>query len=191
LLRGGSVDFGSGDGSAGTVFESLAVECLSGMLTRETILTALQLVSERLRAKNVVGEINFAPVVEMREAAGFAARELGLPPDWLNDAVKGFASHRPRFKPAEGVEFSNLRIQTPVPEYLLAMKVMVARAGIAGQRGDAEDIEFLIRHLNLQSAEQVLSIVQEYYLSSKILPRSMYLVDEIFEHMASSHEEGS
>jgi hypothetical protein len=130
------------------------------MLTRETILSALQLVSERLRAKNVVGEINllggtamvlafqarqstkdvdaiFAPVEEMREAAGFAARELGLPSDWLNDAVKGFASDRPRFKPAEGLEFSNLRIQTPVAEYPLAMKVMAARAGIAKEDSSA------------------------------------------------------
>ncbi|MEO8127623.1 MAG: DUF6036 family nucleotidyltransferase [Bryobacteraceae bacterium] len=86
----------------------------------------------------------FAPANEVREAARSVAGQLDLPIDWLNDAVKGFVSERSRFEKIEGLEFSNLRVQTPIAEYLLAMKVMAARAGLSGERGDGEDIAFLI-----------------------------------------------
>ena len=174
------------------------------MLTREIILTALRLLSERLQQKGVVGEIDilggsammlafqarqatkdvdaiFAPVDVVREAARWVAGELDLPVDWLNDAVKGFASERPRFQKLGGLDFPNLRIQTPVPEYLLAMKVMAARVGLSGQQSDVEDIAYLIGLLELKNSEEVFRIVQEYYDPARIMPRSMYLVDEIFE----------
>jgi hypothetical protein len=98
----------------------------------------------------------------VREAARMVAGELDLPVDWLNDAVEGF-------------DFPNLRVQTPVPEYLLAMKVMAARVGFSGERNDGEDIAFLIGLLKLKNSEEVLNIVQEYYDPARILPRSMYL----------------
>ncbi len=123
----------------------------------------------------------FAPAEVVREAARLVAGELDLPVDWLKDAVKGFASQRPRFQKVEGLDFPNLRVQTPVPEYLLAMKVMAARVGFSGERGDGEDIAFLIELLKLKNSEEVLNIVQEYYDPARILPRSLYLVDEIFE----------
>lgn len=182
------------------------------MLTREIILTALHLLSDRLLDRGVIGEINilggtammlafqarqstkdvdaiFAPVDVVREAARLVAGELHLPVDWLNDAVKRFASER-RFQKVEGLDFPNLRVQTPVPEYLLAMKVMAARVGFSGERGDGEDIAFLIEHLKLKNSEEVLNIVQEYYDPAKILPRSVYLVDEIFEARQNERTEG-
>lgn len=183
------------------------------MLTREIILTALRHLSDRLQDKGVIGEINilggtammlafqarqstkdvdaiFAPVDVVREAARLVAGELDLPVDWLNDAVKGFASERPRFQKVEGLDFPNLRVQTPVPEYLLAMKVMAARVGFSGERGDGGDILFLIELLKLKNSEEVLNIVQEYYDPAKILPRSVYLVDEIFEVRRNERAEG-
>ena len=43
-----------------------------------------------------------------------------------------------------------LRVSAALPEHLLAMKVLAAR------RRDADDIKFLIRHLNLASAIEAL-----------------------------------
>src|SRR4051794_41812809 len=109
------------------------------MLTREVILSALSRLSDRLREMNVVGEINivggtammlafqvrqttkdidaiFAPVDAVREAAGFVPGDLDFLPDWLNDAVKGFAPARGGFGVAEGIGLSTLRFQTPIPE---------------------------------------------------------------------------
>ncbi len=182
------------------------------MLTRATILEPLSRLSDHLKEKGIVEEISllrgtamvlafqarqatkdvdaiFAPASIMREAARAVAAEMGLPEDWLNDAAKAFSSHRADFRVLAGLEFSHLRVQAPIPEYLLAMKVMAARVELAGERGDKEDIAFLIRLLGLNSAEQVLSIVQQYYDPSRILPRSVYLVDEIFEEGILGKEE--
>jgi len=46
-----------------------------------------------------------------------------------------------------------LRVSAASPEHLLAMKVLAAR------RRDAEDIRFLVKHLHLASAQEVLALV--------------------------------
>ena len=125
----------------------------------------------------------FAPVGAVREAARLVAAQLDLPPDWLNDAAKGFASEKGTFEPITGFSFENLRIQTPTAEYLLAMKVLAALLAIADTSGDKEDIAFLARRLALKSPEEANRIVEKYYDPARILPRSMYLLDEIFEEM--------
>ena len=125
----------------------------------------------------------FAPAGAVREAARLVAHELDLPQDWLNDAAKGFASEKGTFEPLAGVAFENLRIQTPTAEYLLAMKVMAARVAIADTLGDKEDIAFLARRLALKTPEEAIMIVEKYYDPARILPRSIYLLDEIFEEM--------
>lgn len=170
------------------------------MLTRSAILDAFSQLSEELGKRGVLGELNivggtamilafnarnstkdvdaiFEPVAEVRKAAAVVAANLALPAEWLNDAAKGFLS------PIETLDLPNLRIQAPTPEYMLAMKVLAARTGVAG---DAPDIAFLIRLLGLSDCGMVMQIVQRYYDPSRILPRSTFLVDEILEEMQSS-----
>jgi hypothetical protein len=121
----------------------------------------------------------------MRSAAAVVATNLDLANDWLNDAAKGFLSASGDFVPIDSLDLSNLRVQAPTPEYMLAMKVLAARRGIGDERGDAQDIAFLIRLSNLSDADSVMNIVRRYYDPSRILPRSIYLVDEILEEMQS------
>jgi hypothetical protein len=174
------------------------------MLSRDKVLVALQRVSELLAAKDVVGEIDivggaammlafqarqstkdvdavFAPVREVREAAAQVARELDLAPDWLNDAAKAFLSPHGPFTEVYTPQFPNLRVLMPTPQYLLAMKVMASRVGSIDSAGDKSDIALLIRHLGLKRPEQVLDIVELYYASSQVLPRAVYLLEEIFQ----------
>ena len=176
------------------------------MLSRATILEAFSRLSTELAKGGVVGEVNvvggtamvlafnarsstkdvdaiFEPSSEMRSAALVVAQDLGLPPDWLNDAVKGFMSTTGAFQQLETIEWPNLRVQAPTAEYMLAMKVLAARAGIGGERGDSQDIAFLIRLLGLTKGDEVMEIVGRYYDPSRILPRSIYLVEEILEEM--------
>ena len=68
---------------------------------------------------------------------------------------------------------------------MLAMKVLASRAGIGGERGDAQDIAFLIRLLGLRDADAVMRVVGRYYDPSRILPRSTYLLDEILDEINS------
>jgi hypothetical protein len=64
---------------------------------------------------------------ELRRAAQRVGDREGLPPGWLNDAVKGFFSQAGRFEVYE--EMSHLRVFAPHPEYLLAMKCLAMRLG--------------------------------------------------------------
>lgn len=176
------------------------------MLTRSAILDAFSQLSEELGKRGVLGELNivggtamilafnarnstkdvdaiFEPAAEVRKAAAVVAANLALPAEWLNDAAKGFLSPSGDFTPIETLDLPNLRIQAPTPEYMLAMKVLAARTGVAG---DAPDIAFLIRLLGLSDCGMVMQIVQRYYDPSRILPRSTFLVDEILEEMQSS-----
>lgn len=50
-----------------------------------------------------------------------------------------------------------LRVSAASPEHLLVMKVLAAR------RRDAEDIRFLVKHLHLSNAEDVLALCAEIF----------------------------
>ncbi|MBM3814688.1 MAG: hypothetical protein FJW20_23940 [Acidimicrobiia bacterium] len=183
------------------------------MLDRESILKALSTLSDLLQQQDIVGEINilggtamvlgfrarqatkdvdaiFAPAQAIRRAAAQVADQLNLPQSWLNDAAKGYLSPTGDFRRLAGLELPNLRIQVPTPQYMLAMKVMAARIGMAGERGDKEDIAFLIRLLGLRDTRNVMAIVERYYQPPQILPKSSYLVDEIMEEMAKDDDNG-
>ena len=168
------------------------------MLSQATIVAALSQLSGELGKRGVLGELNvvggtamvlafnardstkdvdaiFEPSAEIRSAAAVVAESLALPPDWLNDAAKGFLSASGEFTPVATMDLPHLRVQAPSPEYMLAMKVMAARVGIA----------FLIRLLALTTSDAVMTIVARYYDPSRILPRSVYLVDQILAETAS------
>lgn len=174
-------------------------------LTRDAILRALGALAEELGKQGVTGEIClfggtvmvlaftarlstkdvdalFQPSQSIRDAARHVAAEQHLPEDWINDGVKGFVSARHETTPGSLPQFPHLRLTMPVPEYLLAMKCMAARVGgTTGETSDVPDIIFLIRHLGLRSARDVLDLVGQYYPAGRIPVRTQYLVEGLFE----------
>jgi hypothetical protein len=174
-------------------------------LTREKLLNALRALSDKLGDQGVTGELClfggtvmvlafsarlatkdidalFKPPQTIRELAGRIAAELHLPNDWLNDGVKGFLSARHETTAGNLPQFAHLRLTMPVPEYLLAMKCMASRiAGTTGEQSDVSDIVFLIRHLGLKSARDVLDIVAQYYPSNQIPVKTQYLIEGLFD----------
>ena len=174
-------------------------------MTREQILAALRALSEELRKQDVTGEIClfggtvmvlafnarvatkdvdalFRPTQTIREVARLVAEDLHLPESWLNDGVKGYISTRHETMAGSLPQFPHLRLTMPVPEYLLAMKCMAARIGAgANEPSDVADITFLIRHLKLRSAQEVLDLVAQYYPASRIPVKTQYLVEGLFE----------
>ncbi len=174
-------------------------------LTREAILRGLQSLSDELGKRGVTGEIClfggtvmvlafnarpttkdvdalFQPAQTIREVASGIASEQKLPADWLNDGVKGFVSERHETTVGNLPRFEHLRLTMPVPEYLLAMKCMAARiGGTSNESTDVGDIQFLIRHLKLNSAHEVLDLVSQYYPASRISVKTQYLVEGLFE----------
>lgn len=174
-------------------------------LTREQILAALQALSDELGKQGVTGELClfggtvmvlaftarlttkdvdalFQPTQTIRELARRIAIEQHLPADWLNDGVKGFVSGRHETTAGNLPQFPHLRLTMPVPEYLLAMKCMAARiGGTTDEPSDVADITFLIRHLKLKSAKEVLDLVGQYYPANRIPVKTQYLVEGLFE----------
>ena len=124
----------------------------------------------------------FVPAADIRALAAEVARDRGLDEDWINDGVKRFVSSRASLVPLE-VQFTNLSMLMPVPEYLLAMKCMAARAGESSR--DMEDVKFLIRHLHLDSAAEALLLVEAYYPASRITVKTRYFVEAAFEELAT------
>jgi len=177
----------------------------SSGLTREVILRALGSLAEELGRQGVTGELClfggtvmvlaftarvatkdvdalFQPASLIRELARGVAEAQQLPTEWLNDGVKGYVSARHDITTGNLPQFPHLRLTMPVPEYLLAMKCMAARlGGTTGEPSDVPDIVFLIRHLRLQSAREVLDLVGQYYPANRIPVKTQYLVEGLFE----------
>jgi hypothetical protein len=116
----------------------------------------------------------FEPTSQIRRAAQRVADTYGLREDWLNDAVKGFVvPHQQRIL----LDLTNLKVYIPEPDYLLAMKALAAR--VDGQ--DKADVIFLVRHLGIKEASDVLTIVTNYYPYQRIKPATRYFIEELFD----------
>jgi hypothetical protein len=173
-------------------------------LSREEIVSAFQRISDELGKRNVKGELClfggsvmvlafsarvstkdvdaiFQPAREIREAASSVGAQSGFAANWLNDAAKGFVSARHETIPGNLPQFPNLRLTMPTPEYLLAMKCLASRIGaVETDSDDVNDIVFLIRHLKLKSAAEVMDLVASYYPPGRIPVKSQYLVEGLF-----------
>jgi Nucleotidyltransferase of unknown function (DUF6036) len=164
--------------------------------TRARILDALQALGDELTRQGVRGQIFivggaamaiaystrrvtkdidavFEPKASIYTGAAKVAEALGLPEDWLNDAVKGFmpiADEDPRPVP----NIRGIEITTASPQYLLAMKLMAMRFG-----EDDEDIEILLRECGLHSADAALELLGRIYPDQEPLPKTRLFLEEL------------
>lgn len=115
----------------------------------------------------------FEPKIAVYEAADEVAREQGLPPGWLNDAVKGFLAG-PDPDAAVALDVPGLRAMTASPRMLLALKVLAHRVG-----EDEEDVRLLARELGLTEAVQVLELAEQTF-GDRLEPAARFFVDELF-----------
>ena len=123
----------------------------------------------------------FQPIQTIRQVARIVGDERGFPENWLNDAAKGFVSERHETIAGNLPQFPSLRLTMPTPEYLLAMKCMASRIGsVETDAGDVKDIIFLIRHLGLKNADEVMDLVAAYYPPNRVPIKSKYLVEGLF-----------
>ena len=167
------------------------------MLNREQILEGLERLGELLHERDMNGEILltggavmclvhsargmtqdidalYEPKSVINELVSKVADELGLSEGWLNDSVKGYITEGA--SKSEFLVLDGLRILTVTPEYLLAMKLMSARH----DSKDLEDIEFLLNKLHIKSIDDAVNILTTHFPEDKILPKSMYVLEEHF-----------
>ena len=166
-------------------------------MTAEEIEQYLREVGDELALQNVKGEIClyggavmclvfkarpatkdvdaiFEPVKFIRNAITKIAERHGLRQDWLNFAVKMFVvEHEKKIL----FDFPNLKVYIPTADYLLAMKVLAARADTE----DVSDIKFLSNELKLSDCMQIAEIVRKYYPNKIIKPETEFLLEEILK----------
>jgi hypothetical protein len=175
-------------------------------LTRDQILAALEKLDQYFHDHGVKGEICiyggaamvlafnaristrdvdavFCPISVFREGSNVVSDSLGLPESWLNDGIKGFLSSHAEHTNEHMIQYQNLRVIRPTAQYLLAMKCLAARQAGYDTDGDRRDIAFLISHLNLKSKQEVLKIVERYYPPERILPKTQFMLVEIFQEL--------
>jgi hypothetical protein len=115
----------------------------------------------------------FEPKMVIYQVAGELAEELGLPPGWLNDAVKGFlAGDDPLAVPV--LDVPGLRCLVASPGMLLALKVLAHRVG-----EDEEDVRLLATASGLSSASEVLEVAEEVF-GDRLSVAARFFVEEVF-----------
>jgi hypothetical protein len=130
----------------------------------------------------------------LRAAAAKVALEESWPEDWLNDGVKGFLSSNEKmqaFDSFDATPAGGLRLYTPTPEYLFAMKCMAMRPeGINGSH-DISDIEALALKIGIVESTEALHLVEAFYPAARVPAKVRFGVEEIMERLASRREEAS
>ncbi len=161
------------------LFERLNHELARRTITGEVYVVGGAVMCLVFDARASTRDVNafFHPANEVRTAARTVAGAAGLPEDWLNDAVKGYLSHKNDFH--RYLDLSNLRVLTASPEYLLAMKCLAMRLGVGFH--DEDDVRFLLRCLDLRDYDKALEIITRYYPKERIPQKTLYALEELLE----------
>jgi hypothetical protein len=172
-------------------------------LGKEEILENLELVNEELKSIDMQGEILitggasmclvfsarpatkdidaiYEPKSIINDIAAKIALQKGLPESWLNDSVKGFMNEKACEKKMMLKNYSNLKLYSVIPEYLLAMKLMASRME---SETDKKDIIFLMKYLEIDTSEKANQLIESAFKAEYILPKTRYVIEECLEEI--------
>jgi len=123
----------------------------------------------------------FRPRDEVKPLLAQVAQEMNLDADWLNDDVKVWVAENeqgaliPFAKMSEAVP--GLAVKRPSAKYLLAMKARAARLPLPGQRGDYDDLVYLLRHTKITTLAEVDKLVEKYFLQESLPEKNCAIVE--------------
>ncbi len=135
---------------------------------------AIALAYDARRANRDIDAV-FQPHGVVLEEAQVVAAELGLPPWWLNEEASAYVAPGGDPEAPRVFDHPGLRVSAALPEQLLAMKVLAAR------RRDTEDIVYLVKHLGLTSAEEVLAVCAAVFPDEPVPDRARLVLEDVFE----------
>ena len=161
------------------LFELLNTELEAAGASAELYLVGGAVMCLALGARDATRDVDalFVPAKVVREAAARVAATAGVSDDWLNDAVKGYLSPFGDFDPF--LERSHLSVFIAQPAYLLAMKCMAMRLG--EEFHDLDDVRYLLRYLNITSAEAAFAVVAKYFDESALPLKTQLALYQVFD----------
>ncbi len=104
------------------------------------------------------------------------ASELGVDPEWLNDAIHIIKDKLKTQTLQRKNEFSNIELFVPTAEQMFAMKAYAARPF---PYKDQYDLTFLFNYIPVRSKKQAMKIVHKYFDKSIIQPKTVNLINLI------------
>lgn len=177
-------------------------------LGKEEILKNLELVNEELKTLDMHGEILitggasmclvfsarsatkdidaiYEPKSIINDIAAKIALQKGMPESWLNDSVKGFMNAKAYERKMLLKNYSNLKLYSVIPEYLLAMKLLASRME---SETDKKDIIFLMKYLGIDTMEKANQVIEAAFKAEFILPKTRYVIEECLEEILEERE---
>jgi predicted nucleotidyltransferase len=169
----------------------------SVLLGREQLEQAFTALGERLVRRGVVADIFvvggaamalaydatrvtrdvdslFVPHGVVLEEAGNVARDLGLPPWWLNEQASVYISGKDDPGRRRVFDHPGLRVTAASPRHIFAMKALAARTR------DIDDLRLLADTVGVDSAEAAMQIVTEFFPDEDLPPRAAAILQELF-----------
>lgn len=116
----------------------------------------------------------FSDPGEVYEAARAVGRRLGLPPDWLNDAVREYLLG-PDADAQKIYEEPSLQVAVASPSYLLAMKLLAARV-----EQDQADIRLLFTLCGCSTKADGLVVLERYLPGEEVPEATRILLEEMY-----------
>lgn len=117
----------------------------------------------------------FEPKTLVYEQARRLADERGLPPDWLNDGVKGLLPDRPDTGPQVTFSSTGISVVVASPDYLFAMKAASAR-----QEADTKDLLTLAEILHIGTQSEAFAMIERFYEPSRLSAKSQFFIQGAF-----------
>jgi len=134
----------------------------------------------------------FRPREEVKPLIEQVAKEMNLDEDWLNDDVKVWVAENERDSLIEFREMKDpaggISVTRPSAKYLLAMKARAARLPLPGQRGDYDDLVYLLRHTQTRTVEEVDKLVGKYFLQDCLPERNIAVMEAALKDAFPSKE---
>jgi len=120
----------------------------------------------------------FQPSQPLRLIIKKIAARHGLDEDWMYDAAKGAISQVKETNPIVVFDGEFFSVSTPSVQYLLATKMLASR-----RDRDDSDIKLLVKECGFSTSQQCLDVVQKYYPTWVIEPKTQYLIEELITEM--------
>jgi hypothetical protein len=126
---------------------------------------------ERVATRDI--DAMFAPDTAVLRAVRDMARERQWPSTWLNNQASVYVSRNPGEGPRV-YDHPHLQVMATPADHLLAMKALAARP-----TSDRDDLEYLIRYLNITTEQEVWDIVGRYFPNTSISQRATLLIADL------------